>query len=201
MERGTVTVLQPVSVNDPIYGKELNRHVQAWLADALSSVLERDMIRPYLQAEPPGVPDKGEAWMAFRIDIDASDMFPFTRMNDDGLSAVVRQNENLNVLCSFYDTGTNGNAQRNASLLRDNATVPGNADALLPIYIVSIGTPVSVPSMLANQWLYRLDLNVRMRREVSRTYGIKSVLTGVGTLHADTGVGDGVTRNITAETN
>ncbi len=180
--------LQPTGPQ-PIYGQDLNRFIQEWLAGVIdASNLAPEMIRPYDQSEPPAIPKKGEAWMAFRQVVENADTYPVVRQVQDG--ATLQRQETLLVLCSFYDTGTNGQAARLAGLLRDSGMIPDNLEGLYPIVMVGFERPVALPSLLSEQWLYRVDLPFRLRRQIDRTYGVPNIEIVDGVLHNDIGLPD-----------
>lgn len=183
-----MTYLQPTGPQ-PIYGKDLNRFIHDWLAGVIDATnLTPDMIRPYDQSEPPAVPNKGEAWMAFRQTVEEADTYPVVKQVSNG--ATLQRHETLRVLCSFYDTGTNGQAARLAGLLRDSGMIPDNLEGLYPIVMVGFEKPTVVPSLLSEQWLYRVDLPFRLRRQIDRTYGVPNIEIVDGVLHNDIGLPD-----------
>lgn len=184
-----MTYLQPSVNSPPLQGQDLNRFIQTWMAGVLSASLDPSLIRPYSQAEPPVIPDTGTAWMAFTQHAEDSDTFPFVQANSDGSGTTLQRHETVAVLCSFYDTGTNGQAAFLASLLRDGVAIPDNLEPLYPDFaMVGCDPEVAVPSLLNTLWLYRVDLPFKLRRQVTRVYGVPNIASAQGTLYTDTGL-------------
>jgi hypothetical protein len=182
--------LQPTAVSPPIEGQALNRFFQAFLVGL--SALDGTMVRPSFQTEPPDVPDKGECWMAFRYSDQPSDTYPYVKHDSTGDgSDQLQRHENINILCSFYDTGTNGLADATMKLVRDGLAIAQNREYLVTqgMAFISCGSPVTVPSLLKTQWLYRVDLPLVIRRAVVRTYPVLNVLEADGNIYTDVGYG------------
>lgn len=186
-----MTYLQPAVDPAPLQGQALNRFLQDWMANVLSAaVLDPKYIRPYDQAEPPVIPQDGTAWMAFRQSTESSDTFAYVLTKPDGTGSTMIRQEELAVLCSFYDLGTNGQAALLASLLRDGMSIPDNLEPLTLAGFAMVGCEpeVVIPSLLKERWLYRVDLPFRVRRQVTRDYGVPNIASANGTLNTDTGL-------------
>lgn len=182
-------MLQPLGAPAPLEGDALNDFVQTWLVGVIGT-LDGTMVRPYDQSEPPVIPDAGVAWMAFRVTIDQSDTFPQITIEGDGLSSRLARHETLKVLCSFYDLGVGGLAQRNASLLRDSALFNLDYFYGTGYALVAFEDPVTVPTILKERWQYRVDMPFSLRRAVERIYSVPSILSAEGTIHNDVGAPD-----------
>jgi hypothetical protein len=185
-----VTYLQPTGAG-PLQGQDLNRFLQQWMAGVLGAAnLDQTLIRSYDQAEPPVIPESGTAWMAFRQGVDESDTYPYVATLPDGTGTTLQRHEEIAVLCSFYDLGTNGQAASLASLLRDGMSIPDNLEPLTLATFGMVGCEpeVVVPSLLKLRWLYRVDLPFRLRRAVTRTYGVPNITSAVGTVYTDGGL-------------
>lgn len=154
------------------------------------------MVRPSWQNQTPDIPKpstapNGSAWCAFAITARRGDKFPFVGHVGDGngYDRLIR-NEELEVLISFYDLGTNGLADQYAELMRDGAAISQNREYLQAqnFDIGSVGELTAVPSLLKERWLYRIDLSIQIRRQVSRQYPVLNVLSIDGTLATDDGI-------------
>lgn len=185
-----MTYLQPIGAG-PLQGQDLNRFLQQWMAGVIGAGnLDQTLIRPYDQSEPPVIPDSGTAWMSFSQRVDDSDTYPFVSALSDGSGTQLQRHEEIAILCSFYDLGTNGQAALLASLLRDGVLIPDNLE---PLTLASFGLvgcepEVVVPSLLKLRWLYRVDLPLRVRRAVTRVYGVPNITSAIGTVNTDTGL-------------
>lgn len=185
-----MTYLQPSVNSPPLQGQALNQFIQGWMAGVIGAAnLDPTLIRPYSQSEPPVVPISGVVWMAFTQHAEDSDTFTYQQANADGSGVTMQRHETIAVLCSFYDTGTNGLAAFLASLLRDGISILDNLEPLLPDFgMVGCDPEVAVPSLLNTLWLYRVDLPFKLRRQVTRVYGVPNITSAVGTVNTDTGL-------------
>lgn len=181
--------LQPAANPGPLEGQALNRFVQQWVVGL--SGLAGDMVRPRWQTEPPNIPVAGEAWAAIGIAARRADTFPYVAHDPSGNGAdKLQRQEELDVLCSFYDQGTNGLADQLASLTRDNSAIAQNLEYLRAgaFALGYVGGLVSVPSLVKVRWLYRVDLPIVLRRQIDRVYPVENLLSATGTLETDVGL-------------
>jgi hypothetical protein len=155
----------------PLEGKELLRFIQGWVVGITG--LPGKMVRPRWQAEPPNIPQAGTAWAAIGITTRPSDTFPYV----DGPR--LQRHELLNILSSFYDLGSGGEADDLVARLRDGAMVPQNREELTRngFALIETGEIVALPSLLKQRWLYRVDLNVVLRRQIDRNYDVLTLLS------------------------
>lgn len=170
----------------PLEDTELLDFVQAWLMGLTG--LATDLVRPVYQAEPPVVPSSGTIWMAFMLSTAQADTFPF--VGQAGEAFQLQRHETLRCLCSFYDTGSTGFAQKYASILRDGTSIPQNLEYLQQqnMAFVACDQQVPVPSLLKQQWLYRVDLPVWLRRQVNRNYTVPTIEIGEAELITSVGI-------------
>lgn len=169
----------------PLHGQELNRFLQQWIVSLVG--LPGPLVRPAYQAEPPNVPTNGVAWGAFRIQTTRADKFPaFVHSGAGQGSDTMQRHETLEVLVSFYDRGTSGQADNLAALLRDGSAVPQNREILTQngFALIEVGDLTTVPSLLKRIWLYRVDVPMVIRRQVNRTYPVLSLLSMHGQLYS-----------------
>jgi hypothetical protein len=179
--------LLPIGIA-PLEGQALNRFLQAWLVGL--SGFDPTLVRPMFQSEPPNIPPAATAWMAFRYNTRPSDGYPFNNWDPNTGTYIMRRYEELHILCSFYDTGTNGLADFWAAQTRDGSAIAQNLEQLylnLMAFVIC-GDLVAVPSLLKERWLYRVDLPITIRRQINRVYAITTVTSLVGTLNDDTGL-------------
>lgn len=189
--------LQPASSPAPLEGALLLRFFQQIIVGI--TTLDGTMVRPYWQAEPPNVPEQGEAWAAFKIARRPSDEYPFIGRlpyaPEDGADHLQRHEE-LNVLVTFYDTGSTGvNDQGSladyyAALLRDGLAVPQNREPLFlaGMGLTKMGDVVVVPEILKKRWQYRVDFEFSVNRQIDRSYPVNTIVSATGTINYDTGL-------------
>jgi hypothetical protein len=179
--------LSPAITPAPLEGDSLNTFVQPVIVGITG--LPGPMVRPAFQIEPPDAPDAGQAWAAFRYQNRDTDTFPYVGHNADG-SDTLRRHEIINILVSFYDLGTSGLADHYAALLRDGLGIPQNVEALKAagMGLVGCGGMTTVPVILKQRWMYRVDLPFSIRREIVRVYPVLNLLTATATVTTDSGV-------------
>ena len=173
----------------PLEGAQLQDFLQEVLAGITG--LDGKLVRPRWQPEPPNIPDAGECWCAFGINDRKKDTNAYVWQNpgelDDGATGLQRQEE-LRLLASFYDTGSNGQADLYAELLADGFQIPQNREVLDAngYAFVSTGDPTPVPSLLKERWLYRVDVEVIIRRQINRTYVVPNIASSDTDVITDT---------------
>lgn len=182
-------VLQPDAAPAPLEGKAFQVFLQNWIAPLCD--LPGNMVRPRWQPEPDNIPKSGDAWVAFGVVPDRSaDTFPYVEELNDGLTTRLQRQEELPILCSFYDLGSTGLADGNASLLRDNLAIPQNWEPLLAggFMLAHVGSMQPSPVLKSERWLYRMDLSFVLRRQIDRNYNVRSLVSAHGTIHTDAGI-------------
>lgn len=184
--------LQPAGSPAPLEGKALMQFVQQWVVGV--SGLPGQMVRPRWQTEPPDIPQDGTCWCAIGITSRPNDEFPFVG-HDGTLSGglggdTMQRHEQLSMLASFYDQGVAGEADYYCALFRDGAIIEQNRAPLLAqnMVLVRTGAPITVPSLLKLRWLYRVDLEVVLRRQINRNYPVRNLVAATGTIYYDEGL-------------
>lgn len=172
----------------PLTGLALYAFLQDWLVPIIG--LPGNLVRVYDQAEPPSAPDAGNAWAAVKVTIGPSDAYPFVGHNfiPGGPFDVLQRHEELNLLASFYDLGSLGVAQDLCLTLRDGLSISQNLEPLIlnGLGFISCGDPITVPTLMKQRWLYRIDLPFGLRRQVTRTYPVLDVASVKVTVETDT---------------
>lgn len=180
----------PTPAPQPLEGQALLDFLQGWIVGILG--IAGSLVRPRWQPEPANIPTEGTAWVALGITDRPSDTFPFIG-RVPGLSEAdeLQRHEQLAILVSFYDLGSNGQADALAALLRDGLAVPQNRELLTNngMGLTEVGSPIAVPSLLKQRWLYRVDMPIVVAREIVRQYPVLSLQSANGTIDASAGVG------------
>lgn len=178
--------LRPAAMPAPLQGAALNTFFQELVVGVTG--LAGELVRPAWQAEPPNIPPAAVAWAAIRITMIPGDTFPAVIHRDDG-SDELQRHEQINILASFYDLGTDGLADAYARMLRDGLAIPQNREVLTRagMGLNSVGTLVAVPVLLKERWLYRVDLPFIVAREDKRVYPVENVASMHGELVTSTG--------------
>lgn len=166
--------------------------LQSWMSGI--SGLPGAMVRPRWQTEPPNIPQAGECWAALGVRARPSDEYPYVghlSMANGGIGAdLLQRHETLDILTSFYDTGVTGQADFYAAQFRDGTAIQQNRDPLIlaGMGLVRVGSLVTVPSLLKLRWLYRVDLEVTIRRQIDRVYPVENLVAAQGSVITEEGL-------------
>lgn len=157
------------------------------------SNLDPTLVRPGYQVEPPNIPVAGTVWLAFSFIDEDSDSMPFVGQfqQDDGSyqQSELQRHEEFKVHCSIYGSGQGSNARAMAKLIRDNISVPQNQEALYAqgMALIEVLAPQPAPVLTKEKWLYRLDMDIRIRRIIVRDYPVETIQSADINLIAQTG--------------
>jgi hypothetical protein len=170
----------------PLEGQPLLDFLQRWIT-GISGVPGK-LVRPRWQAEPPNIPDSGVVWLSFGIMRRTVDPFPWVSHYPDGDGYdELSRHETMELLASIYDTGSGGQADLTAEVLRDGMNMAQNLEPLQlrQMMLLDVGDIQPVPTLQNTRWLYRLDLPFRIRRTITRDYPVENVVEVDGTVVSD----------------
>lgn len=143
-----------------------------------------DLIRPRWQPSPPTIPPRNANWIAFGITSRVPDQAGYEAHDGtgDGQTTLVRY-EDCEMMFSFYGPGAEGFLTR----FREGLLIGQNRDVLAAaqVGIKRFGASVPVPQLIKEQWLYRSDLPITLRRQMRRVYPILNIIEGVGVVITD----------------
>lgn len=154
--------------------------------------LPGNMVFPRWQATPPLIPPITSAWASVGIIEAPADTYAYEihdpAANGGAGQSYLARNEQLGVLCSFYGPSARGLA----GVVRDGLQIGQNREALqlAGMTMTDCGDTLSVPALINNQWYSRIDMTVRFRRAVVRTYPILNLLSASISLAAQPGITD-----------
>ena len=165
--------------SSPLEGQALVDFFQGWLVGITG--LSGQNVRPRWQPEPPNIPAATVDWMAFGI----------TGREVQTNAAIVhfsgydqlRRHETLTILMTIYGP----NADATVSTLREGLQIPQNLEPLQlqAMGLIDVGTAVVTSELVKMQWIYRVDLEIKVRRQLVYTYPILDLLHADGTLTTD----------------
>lgn len=167
--------LTPNASPAPLEGQALLNFIHDWMCGICG--LPGNMMRPRWQPEPPNIPQDGTDWAAFGITGKASDTFAAELHFGTGLGYnEVRRHEVISVIVSFYGP----NADNYCHTLREGMQVAQNREVLglNNFGLVASGDVVTMPEMIKDKWLYRVDLTFQLRRQIVRDYGVENLASG-----------------------
>ena len=161
----------------------------AWddfLHDVIAGItgLDPALVRPRWQREPPNMPDFDTDWVGFGVIGTETGFEPAVIHvgQGDGYDALQEQ-EVSNILCSFYGP----HAARYASYLRRGFFVWQNRAMLRAnaVGLIEISGTTAAPELVRNQWLNRVDLTVRLNREIRYDYAVRNIVRATGEIIAN----------------
>lgn len=152
--------------------------------------IPKTLIRPRWQPDPPNQPDFQTNWVAFGVTIMQSDWDPYLLHEPEaaagaGISSQ-SQGETLHIMLSFYGP----NYQAYERRFRHGIHIEQNRDALTveKIKFIELTEPVTLPALLKEKWVKRIDSKMVCRRWVSRTYPIRHFVEASGEIDTDASV-------------
>ena len=159
---------------DILDGQALNDFFQGWLVGITG--IPGNLFRPRWQPEPPNIPVEGITWAAFGITARKSDVFAaeFPDPSNPGYN-VMRRHQILSILVSFYGP----DAAMYADILNDGLQITQNLEVLSlnSMGMIETGDCTTVPELVKQKWLLRVDLPLRIRRQLVRNYSAETILS------------------------
>lgn len=138
------------------------------------------LVRPGWQTpDTPNLPEYTQDWIALRISRTRPDTYRFEQHVADGEGYdYVEYSEEIDLMLSCYGPRSQGYAR----VLRDGFQIPQNRNALQAFKIdtLYVSEPLTLPALLTNVWVRRVDLTVTLRRVVEQSYGVKTILSAPG---------------------
>lgn len=158
------------------------------IGDTISGLtaLDRGLVRPRWQPKPPPMPADNVPWCAFGIMEIDGDWSAYRRHvpDGDGYDEQTRH-ETLMILASFY--GPRGYSK--ASQLRDGLWVPQNWEALnvVGVALLECSRARTATDIVNERFIRKVDLEMRFRRTITRTYPILNLLSAQGSFTTNPG--------------
>lgn len=146
--------------------------------------LPGEMVRPRWQPKPPKQPEISQDWCAIGVMTTTPDNTPAVIHDGSGDgSSTLRRHAGLDVLASFYGP----NAGSYAALLADGLYIAQNREALMRdgLALIEVEAARNASDYVNTLWRRRIDLPIRLRRRIDRTYPVLNVKQGVGSIVAD----------------
>jgi hypothetical protein len=160
--------------------------LRAFIHNIIAGVtgLANDRVRQAWQATPAPVLPIETDWAAFAVVQQSGDFDSYLSENDTGLTANVRRDEVVDVLCTFYGP----NCQRSAALLSDGLQLSQNRAAMQSVGagLVGFSPTVHAPELFNDRYIDRVDTTMTLRRQILRAYPILSFLAAYGDVETET---------------
>lgn len=173
--------LLPSATPAPLLDEALVNFLQEWVV-ALTG-LASTKVFPRWQPEPPNLPGQSENWAALGIQSREADFNAVElHVNDiNGGYDQIRRHEELDCLISFYGP----QADKYSHLFREGMQVAQNREVLSVnnMGLIGSGSLRTVPEMVKERWLYRVDLPFQLRRQIVRNYTVLNLQSALITLY------------------
>lgn len=171
IDSSTGGYLTPVGVQ-PIDDAALDLVLQGYVVGVTG--MQGAMVRPRWQPMVPKQPAVDVNWCAIGVQDTDRDAVASIQHNPAGEgSDILRRNEVLTILASFYGPGAKGLA----TLFADGIQIAQNQEAIAAegLAFVDSDRVIAAPELLNEQWIRRYDLSFRLRRQVVRNYAVLTV--------------------------
>lgn len=165
--------LSPVQSTPPIEDSALEDFLQIMIAGITG--LDGKLVRPYPQPTAPKIPEPNINWCGFTVaDFEPDANAGLTHQPADDGSDTYLRHEAIEVKCQFYGP----NASQYARVLRDGLYVPQNREQLQlnDFGLIDTSSIVAAPDVVNQQVRRRYDISVYLRRKVTRTYRVLSLV-------------------------
>jgi hypothetical protein len=174
--------LQPTALSPPLEDADLDAIFQQMIVGLTG--LPGNMVRPRWQPTVPKQPEPTVNWCAIGVMDSDADANPYMEHDPANVgSDTLQRNEVLIVLASFYGP----NASAYAAMARDGIFVSQNNAMLATnnMGLVDVGRKRAVPELVNQQWVRRFDFEIRIRREILRTYNVLNIQSAQGAVDSD----------------
>lgn len=172
------TYLQPTSTIGIPQGFTLTQFIQMVLVGL--SDLPGPMVRPKWQIAPPKQPDVAVNWIGFGVDVAVPDANAYIGL-DESVNTVSQRHETLEVGCAIYGP----DALDIYGLIRDGFQIQPNLFALRSANMgfVEISQALTLPDLVHERFINRVQTSIFLRREIQRVYPIVTLLSANGVIH------------------
>jgi hypothetical protein len=168
-----VRKLADSSTGGYLVGTETALDINYFFHDLIMNLtaLNKTLIRPRWQPNPPTMPASGTDWIAFGVQELEGDNSAYIQKKTVGADLI--RHEFYAVLCSCY--GVNG--RDNARKLRDGLEIGQNREVMYTnnIGFITAGNIIHAPELINDVWYDRFDVELRFAREVKKAYNILDI--------------------------
>jgi len=153
----------------PLNDQQLEDFFQAWTV-ALTGY-PAPMVRPSWQTNAPNIPQNDIDWCSFKVSVSSADTFAVNLQFATGQGYnQLRRHQVLTVRYSFWGP----NASSFADMLRDGGAIPQNLEVfqLNNMGLIEFGDQVTAPEIIKELWYRRVDMEMRVKRQIVREYQV-----------------------------
>jgi len=153
----------------PLNDQQLEDFFQAWTVGLTG--YPGALVRPAWQKNPPNIPANDVDWCSFKVSVSQADTFAVNLQYPDGQGYnQLRRHQVLTIRYSFWGP----NASSYADLLRDGAAIPQNLEPfqLAAMGLIDFGDQVTAPELIKELWYRRVDMEMRVKRQIVRNYQV-----------------------------
>ena len=178
--------IAPIGNPAPMSDTNLQNFIHDWLVGITG--LAPNYVIPKWQPEQPNIPDVGVDWLAFGMISRITEGYPYIKHYNSSVQYPngydeMRRNETLMYRVSIYGP----NADNSAMTLREGMFLPQNTEQLFlnNMMVVMNGELITLPELIKDKWMYRVDFTFTLRRQIILDYAIENLLTASGVIDTD----------------
>jgi hypothetical protein len=160
------------SSTPPLNDQQLEDFFQAWVV-GLTGYAPAN-VRPSWQVNPGNIPLNDVDWCSFKVSVSSADTFAVNLHYSAGQGYnQLRRHQVLTVRFSFWGP----NASSYADLLRDGGAIPQNLEVfqLQSMGLIGFDDQVTAPEIVKNLWYRRVDMEMRVKRQIVRNYQVLTI--------------------------
>lgn len=155
-------------------GTETALNIEHFFHDLIMNLtgLDKTLVRPRWQPNPPVIPSSNTDWCGFGVEELAADDSAYVNKNTT-LTADLIRHEKYKLICSFYGA----NARDNCRKMRDGLEVGQNREvmSLANIGYINCSPARHAPELINDIWYDRYDIDFEFAREVAKTYNVEDI--------------------------
>jgi hypothetical protein len=179
-DSSTAGYLLPDGSPTPVDGLTFEDFIQSLIVGITG--LDGSKVVPMWQPEPPNYPGNVN-WCSFNINNRVADYDSVQMENATTGHADYQRHEFFEVGCSFYGP----NNDEKATAWRDGLLIAQNREGLQIAGIGYVGSSAinQVPFLYKNSWVRKIDVKIKFKRMISRSYPVLTFLETYFTIIRD----------------
>lgn len=165
----------------PLDDDSLADFFQEWILGIVG--LTGDLVRPRWQPEATNIPPITVTWLSLGITKREPDSF--ANIDHGPTGDVLTRHEIITIHTTCYGPL----AYSTLATLRDGMQIAQNREVLFlaEMGYVGCGSISNMPELVKELWYYRADMEIQIKRKITRTYPVEDLVGMTGEVITDTG--------------